>query len=154
VLILGVSLTDVRPPSEVAADFAEAQSAESRREDRINVARTYEAVQTATASSRGGALRQAAGAEADRQLLDARSDADRFLALLAEARRSRELTVRRLYVDAVQSLLAGVRRKLVLPPGDSIDLTILGRRDRLPSPADPDREASAPRPAESTDGER
>lgn len=147
VQILGVSLTDVRPPSEVAADFAEAQSAESRREDRIHVARTYESVQTATAASRGGALREAARAEADRRLLDARSDADRFLALLAEVRRSREMTIRSLYIDSVQSLLARVRRKLVLPPGDSIDMTILGRRDPAPVPAGPRLEDPGTSPA-------
>ena len=46
----GSSLTDARPPAEVAAEFAEAQTAESRRDDRIHIARTYEAVQLTTAS--------------------------------------------------------------------------------------------------------
>jgi modulator of FtsH protease HflK len=128
VLILGVSLTDARPPAEVAADFAEAQAAESRRDDRINVARTYEAVQLATAASRGEASREAARAEAGRTLLTARAEADRFLALMAEVHRSRDLTVRRLYMETVQSLLGRVRRKIILPPGDSIDLTVLGLR--------------------------
>jgi membrane protease subunit HflK len=137
VLILGVSLTDARPPSEVAADFAEAQAAESRREDRINVARTYEAVQLATATSRGEASREAARAEAGRTLLAARAEADRFLALLAEARRDRELTIRRLYLEAVQSLLERARRKLILPPGDSIDLTVLGLRGQAAPSATP-----------------
>jgi membrane protease subunit HflK len=126
VLILGVSLTDARPPVEVAADFAEAQAAESRRDDRINVARAHEAVQLATAASRGDALREAARADASREQLTARADADRFLALLPEVRRARALTVRRLYIESVQSLLGSVRRKLVLPPGDSLDLTVLG----------------------------
>lgn len=136
VLILGVSLTDARPPVEVAADFAEAQAAESRREDRINIARTYESVEVATAASRGESLREAARAGAARELLTARADADRFLALLGEVRRARDLTIRRLYVETVQSLLQGVRRKLILPPGDSLDLTVLGLRNQ-PSPPTP-----------------
>lgn len=140
VLILGVSLTDARPPVEVAADFAEAQAAESRREDRINVARTYESVQLATAASRGEAMREAARAGASRELLTARADADRFLALLREVRRSRDLTVRRLYVETVQSLLQRVRRKLILPPGDSIDLTVLGLRGQPATPTGPQSE--------------
>jgi modulator of FtsH protease HflK len=126
VLILGVSLTDARPPTEVAADFAEAQAAESRREDRVNVARTYDAVQLATAASRGEALREAARAAAGRNLLTARAEVDRFLALLTEVRRSRDLTLRHLYIETVQSLLERVRRTVILPPGDSIDLTVLG----------------------------
>jgi membrane protease subunit HflK len=138
VLVLGVSLTDARPPTEVAADFAEAQSAESRRDHRINDARTHESVQLATASSRGEALREGARAEASRGLVTARADADRFLALLSEVGRSRELTVRRLYIETVQSLLERVRRKVILPPGDSIDLTVFGLRGQAaPEPAPP-----------------
>jgi membrane protease subunit HflK len=137
VLVLGVSLTDARPPSEVVADFAEAQAAESRRDDRINVARTYESVQLATASSRGEAAREAARADANRVLVTARADADRFLALLAEARRSRELTVRRLYIETIQSLLGRVRRKVILPPGDSLDLTVLGLPGQSATPTAP-----------------
>lgn len=125
--ILGVSLTDARPPSEVAADFAEAQAAESRREGRIQVARSYESVQVATAAARGEAVRESARAEANRLLLAARADADRFLALLAEARKSPDLTRRRIYIESVQAMLEGVRRKLILPPGQSLDLTVLGR---------------------------
>ena len=135
--ILGVSLTEVRPPVEVAADFAAAQSAEGRRDDRVNGARTYEAVQLTTTAARREALREAARAEAGRILLAARAETDQFLALLAEVRRSRDLSLRRLYIESVQSMLERVRRKLVLPPGDSIDLTILGLHDRVGSPAVP-----------------
>src|SRR5262249_3531066 len=138
VVILGVSLTDARPPAEVAADFAEAQAAESRRDDRINVARAYESVQLATASSRGEALREAARGVATRVLVTARADAAGFLALLAEVGRSRELTARRLYIESVQSLLERVRRKLILSPGDSIDLTVLGLRGQAAPPPVPD----------------
>jgi membrane protease subunit HflK len=137
ILILGVSLTDVRPPGEVAADFAAAQSAEGRRDDRINGARTYEAVQLTTTTARGEAMRESARAEAGRTLLSARAEVDQFLALLAEVRRSRDLSLRRFYIDSVQSLLGRVRRKLILPPGDSIDLTVLGSRDAGAAPAVP-----------------
>ena len=74
-------------------------------------------------------MREAARAEAGRILLAARAEADQFLALLAEVRRSRDLSLRRLYIESVQSMLERVRRKLILPPGDSIDLTVLGLRD-------------------------
>lgn len=125
--ILGVSLTDARPPSEVAADFAEAQAAESRRDDRIQVARAHEAVQHATATALGGAIRESARAEAGRTLLAARAEADRFLVLLAEANKAPDLTLRRIYIESIQAMLAKVRRKLVLPPGQVPDLTVLGR---------------------------
>jgi membrane protease subunit HflK len=125
--ILGVSLTDARPPVEVAADFAAAQAAESHRDRRIHEARTHEAVQLAGASGRARATLEAARADADRTILQARAEAQHFLVLMAEAQRSRDLTIRRLYIETLQGLLDRVRRKLILPAGDSLDLTVLGR---------------------------
>ncbi len=139
VRILGVSLTDGRPPVEVAADFAEAQSAESRRDDRVNRARTYEAVERTTAVARGSSIRESARAEAARILLAARAEADQFLTLLVEFRRSPALGLRRRYIESAQELLGRVRRKLVLPPGQSVDLTILGSADASRVPAAPSR---------------
>jgi membrane protease subunit HflK len=124
--ILGVSLTDARPPSEVAPDFAAAQGAGSDRDRRVNEAKTY-AASTVTAARAGARARlERARAAADRTLAVARGRADRFLALLAEAEKSRALTVRRLYLDALRDLLPRVRRKLVLTPDEPLDLSILG----------------------------
>lgn len=139
VRILGVSLTDVRPPVEVAADFAEAQSAESRRDDRVNRARTYEAVERTTTVARGASIRDSARAEAARILVAARAEADQFLALLVEFRRSPALGLRRRYIESAQELLGRVRRKLVLPPGQSVDLTILGSVEASRVPPSPPR---------------
>lgn len=144
--ILGVSLTDARPPSEVAADFADAQAAESRRDDRIQVARAHEAVQRATARARGEAIRESARSEASRALLAARAEADRFLTLLVEVRKAPDLTRRRIYIESVQAMLAGVHRKLILPPGQVPDLTVLGRfTPALPSPPTADSRVAPPR---------
>ncbi len=52
--VLGVSLTDARPPSEVAADFAVAHAAQSEHDRRIKEAETYAAT-TLTARPRLGA---------------------------------------------------------------------------------------------------
>ncbi len=129
VTILGVNLTDARPPIEVAADFAAAQSAESERDYRINEAKTYDAVHLTEAAAQGQAVQEAARAVAERTVLHARAEARRFLALLLEANRSRGLTMRRLYVESLQSLLEGVKRKLILPAEDAPDLTVIGLND-------------------------
>ncbi len=134
VRILGVSLTDARPPVEVAADFAEAQSAESRRDDRVNRARTYEAVERTTAEARGGSIRESARSQAGATLLAARAEADQFLAVLGEVRKAPALSTRRHYIESVQAMLGRVRRKVVLPPGQSVDLTILGTREPVAAP--------------------
>ncbi len=48
-----MSLTDARPPTEVEADFAAAQSAESERDRRINEAKSYD--ETTTTAARAAA---------------------------------------------------------------------------------------------------
>ena len=126
VTILGVSLTDARPPLEVAAEFAAAQSAESLRDRRVNQARTYEAVELTAAAARAEAVRESAHADAEKSVLRAQAEAARFLALLGEVVRSRELTMRRLYLESFQSLMGGVKRKVVLPAGDAPELTVIG----------------------------
>jgi membrane protease subunit HflK len=144
VAILSVSVIDARPPVEVAGDFAAAQSAESQRDRRINEARTYEAVQAATAASQGEARLQAARAESARVILSSRAEAQRFIALLTEARRSPVLTVRRFYIESMHALLGRVKRKLILPPGESVDVTVLGLRGNVePVPVPVPARASA-----------
>ena len=124
--ILGVSLTDARPPAEVAADFAAAQSAESSRDRRITDARTEAETRLTAARASAQSRLETARTAAQNKLVASRAEAEQFLALLAEARRARALTCQRVYLDAMTSLLTKVHRKVVLPPGDSVDLTVLG----------------------------
>lgn len=126
IAILGMSLTDARPPGEVAPDFAAAEAARSDRDRRVNEAKTYAATTRTAATSEARARTHRALADADRAVLLARSGAGRFLALLAEADRARPMTVRRLYLDALKDLWPRVKRKLVMTPDESIDLSILG----------------------------
>jgi membrane protease subunit HflK len=124
--ILGVSLTEARPPAEVAADFSAAQSAASQRDRRGNEARTQAETTVTAARATAGSRLETARAASQRKLLGSRAGAQRFLALLAEARRAPELTAQRIYLDTMKTLLSQVRRKIILPPGDSVDLTVLG----------------------------
>jgi membrane protease subunit HflK len=135
VTILGVSLTDARPPAEVQADFAAAQSAESDRDRRINEANSYEETTVTAARSGAQAELEAAHAAALRRTVLARAEAERFLTLMAEAVRSRVLTMRRLYVESLQTLLGRVKTKLILAPGDAVDLTVLGAQRESSRPA-------------------
>ena len=124
--ILGVSLTDARPPGEVAPDFARAQAARSDFDRRLNEAKSYAATTLPAARAEALARLERARGRADRAVVLARGRSGRFLALLAEADRARGLTVRRLYLDALRDLLPRVRRKLILTPEEPIDLSILG----------------------------
>ncbi len=148
VMILGVSLTDARPPTEVAADFAAAQSAESRRDRRINDAKSYEETTSTAARSMAQAKLEAAHAVAARTVLTARAEAQRFTELLVEADRARSLTMRRLYIESLQALLGRVKSKLILSAGDAVDLTVLGAQQEPQHPAPGPLAPDQPQPAE------
>jgi membrane protease subunit HflK len=127
VSILGVNLTDARPPVEVEPAFLEAQAAQSDRDRRIDEARALLGILRPAAVASGEGLTNDARAKADRTLAIARGQAERFLALLAEADRSRTLTVRRLYRDALRDLLPRVRRKVLMTPDEPVDLGLIGK---------------------------
>jgi len=126
VAVLGVSLTDARPPSEVAPDFAAAQSARSEHDRRLNEAKTRAATTVTEARSQARTRLEQARARADRTITLARARAGRFLALLTEAAKARPLTARRLYLETLRDLLPKVRRKIVLTPDDPLDLSVFG----------------------------
>jgi membrane protease subunit HflK len=127
--ILGVSLIETRPPDEVAADFSAAQAAQSQRDRRGNEARTQAENTVTAARATAGSRLEAARAAAQRKLLGTRAAAQRFVALLAEARRMPEATARRIYLDTMKGLLGRVRRKIIVPDGNDVELTVLGIDD-------------------------
>jgi membrane protease subunit HflK len=126
IAILGVNLSDARPPSEVEPAFAEAQAALSERDRRIVEARALAPAMRPAALAQARARTDEANARASRSVEMARAEAGRFLALLAEADRSRPLTVRRLYRDALRELLPRVRRKVLVTPEEPVDLGLFG----------------------------
>lgn len=124
--VLGVSLTDAQPPAEVQPDFAAAQSARSDLDRKRNEAKARAEAVLIAAKAKAQTTEEVARAGADRAIALARGRAARFVALLAEAERSRRLTVRRLYLDGLRDGLARVRRKVLLTPDEPIDLSLFG----------------------------
>ncbi len=144
VAVLGVILTDARPPVEVQAAFAEAQAAASARERRAQEAEAYGLALQPITRSRARALLDAATAAVTRTTALARSDADRFEALRVEAGRDPVATRRRLYRDMLAALLPRLGRTLVVPAGESVDLSLFGVGATGASPAPPVAPAVGP----------
>jgi membrane protease subunit HflK len=126
IAILSVNLTEARPPAEVAPDFMAAVASESHRDRRVQEARSYADTTATAARAAAHSIVDGARAAANRETVVSSAQAQRFVALVAEARRSRSMTIQRIYLDTMKSLLGQVRRKVVLPPGDVVDLTVLG----------------------------
>jgi membrane protease subunit HflK len=124
--VLSVRLTEARPPAEVRPDFDAAQSARDEVERRLVEARTRADVMRGAARAAALARNEGANAYANRTMTLAQARAERFQTLLDECRRDRSLTVERLYRDGLKDLFPRVRRKLVLGPDETFDLSILG----------------------------
>lgn len=126
---LGVSIRAVRlgrvaPPDAVAPAFADADRARSDRRRAVVGAEEYR--DRARADARGQAIEisDRAAAEVDRRVQAARGEAERFAAVLAQARKAPEATRRRLYLDALAELLPRFVRKVVVEPGQDVDLSL------------------------------
>ena len=126
--VLSVSVIEARPPDEVATEFADAQAARSDRDRRATEGSTEAARIELTASSRAAAITEQARSTGARTRATARARAERFLALLAQAADEPQLTRRRLYLDAIDRGFQRLGRRIVLEPGQTLDLSVLGVR--------------------------
>jgi modulator of FtsH protease HflK len=111
--VTDLSLQNARPPGEVREAFDDAISAREDRQRIENEARAY--ASRVIPEARGQAARVTQEAEAYREALIARAtgEADRFSLLVQEYRRAPEITRKRLYLEAMQEVLANNPKVLI-----------------------------------------
>lgn len=126
--VRAVRLARVAPPALVAPAFADVARARSDRRQAVTRAEEYR--DRAQADARGLAREAADRASARHESLvqTARGVADRFARLAAEVARDPRAARQRLYLETVADLLPGLSRKVVVAPGQDVDLSILGGR--------------------------
>lgn len=109
-----VVLQDVNPPDEVKPSFNEVNQAQQERERMVNEARSE--YNKAIPRARGEALQMIQQAEgyATNRVNVADGDADLFRQVLQSYRRAPEVTRRRIYLETMQTILPGVKRKIIL----------------------------------------
>jgi membrane protease subunit HflK len=137
---LGVSVRAVRlgrvaPPAPVAPAFADAARARSDRRQAVTKAEEYR--DKALADARGKAREALDRAEGRREtaVQAARGAADRFTKVLAEVRKGPRAARQRLYLEALAELLPRFTRKVVVPPGRDVDLSVFSDTPQTPAPA-------------------
>ena len=126
---LGVSIRAVRlgrvaPPVAVAPAFADADRARSDRRQAVTRAEEYRERAEADARGRSREIADRSAARVDRLARVARGEADRFSRVLAESSKAPDATRRRLYLELLADLLPKLGRKVVVPRGDSVDLSL------------------------------
>jgi membrane protease subunit HflK len=138
---LGVSVRAIRlgrvaPPVPVAPAFADASRAKSDHRQAVTRAEEYRDRAEADARSQAREIADRAAGQFDRIVQVARGEADRFTKVLAETRKAPDATRRRLYLEALAELLPRFNRKLVVAPGQEIDLSLIAD-DAAKGPAGP-----------------
>jgi membrane protease subunit HflK len=123
--VRSVNLTELAPPTRVADAFTKAASARSDRERLVLEAKTYANEKSAQARSESQEARDKARAAHDRAIDLARSDADRFRALLYEYQKAPSITHARLYLETMAEMLPKFRSKLIIDSGKGVDVTIM-----------------------------
>lgn len=124
-----VNIVEATPPLQVADAFLEAQNARSDRDRIKNEAESYRNRVLARTTSEVREMVDQATAYRDRSIQTARGESDRFLALLYEYRKAKAVTAMRLYLEVMEAVLPRLEAKLVVDPGERVDLGILRAND-------------------------
>ena len=119
--VMSVNMQNAQPPAQVQDAFLDAIKAREDQERIINEARAYQA--DVVPKARGEANAILAQAEAYRQRVEAIAlgDASRFEQVLEAYHAAPEITRDRLYLEAVESVLANTSKVLVdIPEGNNL----------------------------------
>jgi membrane protease subunit HflK len=109
-----VQLKNINPPKPVQESFNEVNQAQQEKEKLINEARRdYNKVIPLAEGEKDQRIREADGYRLKR-INEAEGDVARFSALLAEYTKAPEVTRRRIYIETLQSVLPGIRSKIII----------------------------------------
>ena len=123
--VASVTLQDVNPPEEVKAAFNAVNEAKQEKERLINEAwRDYN---QSVPKSKGFAAKKISEAQgyALKRVNEAQGDADRFKAIYTEYQKAKEVTRRRLYLEAMQDLLPQLKEIYVIDGNANSPIPIL-----------------------------
>src|SRR5437879_5604015 len=114
VQIQQVQLATVRPPPVVQAAFNEVNQAQQEKQTAINQA--WAVYNDAVPNARGQAKEREKQAEAYafHRVNEARGEAQKLSLLLADYRKTPEVTHRRLYLEAMQAILPALRQTIII----------------------------------------
>ena len=128
--VLAVQMQDVHVPKEVMTAFRDVASA---REDKVrstNLADAYRNQLIPEAQGAAAQILNEAEAYKETVILRAQGESERFLAVLAEYNKAKDVTRQRMYIEAMESILsdAGIE-KIILPKetgGNTLPILPLG----------------------------
>ena len=113
VLVVKLNMQDAQPPQQVQAAFDDAIKAREDEQRQINEAEAY--ANDIIPRARGTAARRVQEAEAYREeiIQKAQGESDRFLKVLTEYTKAPQVTRERLYLEAMESVMANSNKVMV-----------------------------------------
>jgi len=129
ILVVAVQLQSVSPPKEVEFAFKDVASAKEDKNRKINEAQGY--YNNVIPKARGEAQAMLRESEAFREARIKRAEGDvaKFRAMLTEYRKARDVTKKRLYLEAMEDILPGVKKYIVPSDKDGNLLNFLNLSD-------------------------
>jgi membrane protease subunit HflK len=123
--ITSVNMQPAKPPEEVKAAFDDAIRAREDEQRRINEAEAYRNEVVEKAAGEAGRIRLNADAYKEQVIAESEGEASRFEQLLAEYEKAPVVTRRRLYLEAVEEVLAGSSKVMLDSKGGGNSLMYL-----------------------------
>jgi membrane protease subunit HflK len=113
IIVTEVNLQDAQPPEEVQNAFVDAIKSREDKERLINEAQAY--YNDVVPKARGAAARKKQEAEGYKEqvIAQATGEVSRFSQLLAEYQKAPEVTRKRLYIEAIESVLSETNTVMV-----------------------------------------
>ncbi len=115
VQIIAVQLQDVHPPREVVDAFKDVASAREDKSRIINEAEAYRNEVLPKARGQSAELENQAQAYKETRIQNATGRANRFLAVFEEYNKAQDITKKRLYFEAMESILGNAQDKIIVP---------------------------------------
>jgi len=110
-----VKLQTVRPPQEVAAAFSDVVSAKEDKDRLIKEADGYREDLLPKARGQARSIVLAAEAYKTERIKRAQGDADKFLSVLKEYEKAKDVTRKRIYLETMERILPGIRKFVIDP---------------------------------------
>jgi len=111
--IIEVKLQTVRPPKEVASAFSDVVSAKEDKEKLIKEADGYQEDIIPKARGQARSIILAAEAYKAEKVERAHGDTEKFLAVLQEYQKAKDVTRKRLYLEAMEQVLPGIKKFII-----------------------------------------
>jgi membrane protease subunit HflK len=146
VQVAAVQLQDVDPPEAVVAAFKDVASAKEDREKLINQAQGYRNDIIPRAKGEAAQVVNQAKGNAQARVARAEGEASRFLKTLKEYAQAKEIISKRIYIETMESVMAGVDKVIIDGKAAERLLPFLPL-DRLHKPATPPATPDEKRPS-------